>query len=154
MVAILPLDKFKPWGWGDKKPAEEIEKLENKFRTTFPDDYRSFLISSNGGRLLGECVLLALPATEDTAFTPDLFFGIGLVGVDRKLEIAPLRFEDYCDDDPVLILPIGSSGAGELICLNLGLPPIGEVSLFSFGNRYVLASSFSIFLTQVIEGTV
>ena len=105
---------------------EALIKFENRFGLQLPPDYREFLLDFNGGRPVPS--FFWIKAKENGSHV-DRFYGV----FSPKLAAS---LETYLGLDrhgiPSTIIPVGDDGAGDFICLALGL---GWVQ---FGSIYFL----------------
>lgn len=148
------LQKIKPLGKSDgisqENLDEDIKSLEYNLGVRLPDDYKSFLLSHNGG--------VPTPSSFPVLSHPEknlpiqLFFGIETSIVSVSIS---WNFETYKERIPDNSLPIGCSDFGDLICLVLSEDDYGWVIFWdltgergkdNLDNVHKICGSFSEFL--------
>ncbi|MBL8706536.1 MAG: SMI1/KNR4 family protein [Rhodospirillales bacterium] len=140
---------------GDKgRPlsAEDIEELERSLDVTLPEAYRSFLLSTNGGRPWPDIVdVPGLPGSPTDVQV--------LLGIDRDIASENIlwRAEFIARDYPAQrLVPVGSDSGGNCFCLQVR---DGIASNVVFGDLYgwnahipslyAVAPDFATFLSQL-----
>lgn len=97
-------------------PTEkQVSDLEQRIGVTLPNDYREFLLEFNGGVFSEPDIL---PPSDDCPSDCLTFMhGIGSTLEDVAELASNLDLALFDDNDPVQILPIGSTMMGNLILL-------------------------------------
>jgi hypothetical protein len=131
---------------------EDIKGFERAIGTLLPDDYRQFLVTSNGGK------------PEPNRFTlRDRKGGSGVsrfFGLADENRAGDLRYErnSMRDRVPSDVLPIGTAEGGNSVCLSLAARAFGFVFFWdheletdppSWANLFLVAGSFDEFITQL-----
>jgi len=126
-------------------PTEsDITDLEERTKCQFPQDYRQFLLQYNGGYFRDpeiEQVGEGFPRES-----LEILFGIRAPHEDAELGL-PRRTSLFDDNDPPKILPIGSTGLGGFIILDVA-PGDGQGNIFlkvAWGDFYYLCESIDDF---------
>ena len=128
---------------------QQVVELEGRIGVTFPDDYRAYLLTYNGGYFcepdivspMGECPVEGLR----------LMHGIGAAHVEAELGKArDLALFD--DNKPPQVVPIGRSDMGSLVLLVAHPEERGSI-LFkkAFGDAFFLASGIREFFELLRE---
>ena len=91
----------------------QLQELEKAARCKLPPDYRSFLLSNNGGKPSPSHFNVA---QLDDEVIVDIFYGIG---VEEELDIV-FWLEELDDDLPSKFLPIATDPGGAVCLLNCG----------------------------------
>lgn len=111
---------------GPRLDDASVTRFEKKIGHRLPDDYRTFLLSMNGG--LPEDVNEA-PAGSSTATTLQVLLGIDThdtwMDIEATIEVMQLRDEGKY---PSEIIPIGNDGLGNKFVLAIAGDHRGEVS--------------------------
>src|SRR4051812_44172422 len=122
----LPLTEI-----GPPLTAADLEAFEARVRVNLPDDYRAFLLATNGGVVNGE---------DEDGKWPDEFSSVRPAGsepleeLDIEEAIDGVRNGEVKLPDPRL-LPIASGLGGSLVYfLSCGEPDAGEVFKCDFAN--------------------
>ena len=136
--------------------SEEVLKLEKTFRIKLPEDYRNFLIQSNGGDV-----------TDGYLYVKELDEGMRMgyfFGIDIKEGFADINEinEEYDDDIPKKSLLIGmDEGSGFILLVNdgknNGIWYYDHTYFFDQSsddlNTYFICDTFSDFI-KMLETTV
>ena len=133
-------------------PTEmQVSALEQRIKIDFPDDYRQFLLEFNGGYFNEPEIEPGSDGCPQA--TLEMLFGMG--APHRVAELGRLSHLSLFDDnDPPIILPIGSTGMGGLIILITEPENCGNVFLKQeFGDFYYLADGIEEFCELLREPT-
>ena len=133
-------------------PSEaQVSELEQRIAIALPDEYRHFVLEFNGGYFnrpeitpVGDGCPLATLAC---------LFGIGASHPTAELA-TPSDMVLFDDNDPPVIVPIGSTGMGGLIILTTDPEGPGEIFFKqAFGNFYFLTENLEDFFDLLREPT-
>lgn len=140
----------------DAVPASvrDVESLERRLGVELPADYRSFLLSQNGGRVHDND--LATPEGEEIGIAVRSFLSIGGATNDSLDDFIDVYRGRYPDE----FLPIGEAAGGNLILLRVGATSSGEVYFWdhefegdeevTWENLTLLAKSFTQFMEALV----
>ncbi len=133
---------------------EDVQALEGRLGVSFPQTYREFLTSCNGGWPTD--AFSTFLAERDEELLVDLFFGA------TEIENGPGTVEEAIDDHdlPQGLVPFAESLEGNLFCLALGLgedgrvlywvhdksPVVGYTEYAAYSDTYQVCGSFKDFL--------
>lgn len=142
---------------GKKISVRNLDALEKRLGVCLPDDYRSFLLTIDGGR----------PRKRDTfrigkhnASLLDVLYSVRHEDEEYTLERMRLVFDDRIPED---LLPIGEDQGGSQICLGIGKENYGKVFFWdmeyedeqpTYDNVYPIADSFGEFLDSLYSSEV
>ena len=141
----------------NKISSSDIDLFENNLSMSLPDEYKAFLLNSNGG--ISPNLKYFDFEEEDSVI--DAFFGIELQKKDRNydLEINHIRMENRC---PIEFLPIAIDAFGNKILLNLDNKSVyfwdheleadesnGDDPLNYYNNIKKISDSFNEFLRSL-----
>lgn len=141
-----------------KISKSEIEHLNTRLNIKLPDDYSDFLLKHNGGQPKLNHFKNSISG-KLFDFDVVTLYGIGPKGQTGK-DILTM-FVLLCESIPGELLPIGSDGGGNEICLGIKSEFYNKVYIWwedyqvdegetpTFDNVELIASSFSEFLGQL-----
>jgi SMI1-KNR4 cell-wall len=125
-----------------ERPSEsQIAAFENTFGGTFPEDYKLFLQSDNGGRPRERLFRLATRNGGTEVGVIDYFFALhgGRLGsLERNLNA-------YQSQLPAGHLPIAADSFGNLLVLKLGGPSPGQVCFWDHEEEEGSPTSATLF---------
>lgn len=130
---------------GPPANAADVPKFEELIDAALPADYRSFLSQANGGFIPwgkdGPLVLYDGPRYASVAhvfgFREEHHYSL----IDNNRDLGVLLPED--------LIGIMDDGDGNLICLGISGEVYGEVHVREGGDFYLLAKSFSEFISRL-----
>jgi hypothetical protein len=127
---------------------EQVADLEERMGVTFPDDYRRFLLTYNGGFFTEPHIV---PPDEDCPLDRLRFMhGIGAAHPTAELcKKSDLALFD--DNDPPEVVPIGTTIMGHLILLITHPEGRGSVLLRTFDESFFLAEGIEEFFGLLRE---
>ena len=149
-----------PYGAVD---ATQLEEFEKTIGARLPEDYRAFLLHSNGGKTERRAFTAPDdPLEEDSAWSEREI--VGFYGLHTQI-VAGSRdtmgalkldeaWQDLQNDVPAnTLLPISQDWSGNFICLQLGKNGLGEVMYFNheYEIEVPLAKSFNAFVEMLSE---
>ena len=128
----------------------EVLRFEGVIGFSLPDDYRGFLLETNGG-VAAEAIFPIPSLGEDSML--DVFYGIGL---ERPFDLE-FWWDEYNDDMPERSIIIGADPGNGMIMLSVGDDPgiyFWDHSHFfpesnEKQNAYFLAHTFTGFISTV-----
>lgn len=126
-------------------PTEsDVADLEKRTKCRFPEDYRQFLLEYNGGYFNDpEIEQVGEGFPRESLLN---LFGIRASHEEAELGL-PRRTDLFDDNDPPKILPIGLTGTGGFIILDVA-PGDGKGNIFlkvAWGDFYYLCESIDDF---------
>lgn len=138
-----------------KIALQAIEGFETAIGKKLPDDYKTFLLTFNGGKPGSN--EFPIPDQQNAAGV-DLFYGIL-----EKREWGDLRLRraELNDRVPKDVLPIGDASCGNVVCLSLQPKTFGQVFFWDheleaeegetaiFSNLFRIGNSFSDFFESL-----
>jgi len=139
---------------------EEIARFEARKEIALPDEYRRFLLKSNGGRPVPDSI--DVPGWAHKATGVDRFFGLHS-GRHSNLE---KECDFWADRLPSEVIPIAFDQVGNVICLGITGERRGKLYLWDhedefdehgvegrqdYGNMYFLADTLGEFLGKLKE---
>jgi hypothetical protein len=139
----------------NKTDLTAIEAFEAAVGKKLPEDYRRFLLFSNGGK--PENNEFSIP-DEKNAAGIDRFYG--LLGEPKSDDLLH-QYQLFLDRIPMGILPIADASGGNLVCLSLCENTLGYVYFWdheleseegvtaTFSNLFLVGSSFDNFLAKL-----
>jgi hypothetical protein len=135
-------------------PTEaEVAALEAKIKVRFPDDFRKFLLTYNGGYFRDPVIT---PTTEGCP-EDALIFISGLRPSHPEAELGnEVDLAMFDDNDPPQLLPIGATPLGSLIVLDVVRDEDGFGNIYfkqAFGDCYYLADNIEHFFSLLREPT-
>jgi SMI1-KNR4 cell-wall len=128
----------------------EIGQVESRLSIRLPHDYKSFLLSHNGGRTEPWMMFDIHGNESDSHAIAGFFFGIG---GDSNIDLEA-NVRAYSDRVPENILPIASDPGGNLLCISVSGKDEGKLYFWtheeeceeggipSYENLYPVADSF------------
>lgn len=131
-------------------PTEsQVTDLERRIKVAFPENYRRFLLEFNGG-YFNEPILTP-PDFE--APSDSLAFMCGIGASHEEAELGSEHLMSLFDDnDPPIIVPIGSTPSGSLLILTVEHEGYGEILYKkAWGDFYYLAENISEFFERLHE---
>ena len=131
--------------------AAELDALEHRLGTTFPQDYRRFILQFNGGYF---CEPEIIPVREGCP--PSLLTCLHGIGASHwEAELGHSLYLDLFDDNnPPKIMPIGHTPMGSLIILVTDSEGRSEIFLKqAYGAFHYLADGIEEFFTLLREPT-
>ncbi|MBK9258449.1 MAG: SMI1/KNR4 family protein [Polyangiaceae bacterium] len=90
---------------------EEIQRFEARWKVKLPDDYKLFLLESNGGAPTPRT--FHVPRWEHEGSALDFFYGIH----DRENSSLDEACEAYTDRIPADLIPIAADAFGNNVCI-------------------------------------
>lgn len=131
-----------------------IESLEKQLNITLPDDYKKFLVSNNGAKIVDGYFYVKDLNQE---ILMDVLYGIGL---EKRVFNLEFWHQEYGDEIPQSSLLIGGDPGGGFILLinngeNDGVYYYDHSYSFNESsdenNTYLISRSFSLFLDMLKE---
>jgi SMI1-KNR4 cell-wall len=134
-------------------PSEaQLADLERRIGLRLPADYRKFSLEFNGGYFKEpEITPVGDGCPQDTL---EIMFGVGASHSEAELG-RPVDLALFEDNDPLKIIPIGRTGMGGLIILDVA-PGDGNGAIFlkrAFGNFHYLLDGIEAFFGLLTEPT-
>ncbi len=131
---------------------QQLADLEQRIGIRFAEDYREFILKFNGGYFKRPEIT---PVGEGCPpATLDIMYGIG--ASHREAELAqPVDLTLFDDNDPLKILPIGTTGMGGLIIIDTA-PGDGNGAIYfkqEFGDFHYLVDGIEAFFALLREPT-
>jgi hypothetical protein len=132
--------------------------LEETLNMSFPQDYRNFLLSHNGGHPSFDVFPIRGHPISDSSMI-QLFFGIA----NGEYDDLSAMFHRSRGRIPANLVPIARDYGGNLICLALSSNNKGRVFFWehegearegdqpTYGNIYLIAESFNALLNSLTE---
>ena len=145
----------KNFGVSQGNCEDDVRNIEDSIDVKFPNDYREFLLTYNGGVPEPSCFLISNHPEEILPI--QLFFGIETSSISVSII---WNFKNYRDRVPDNLLPIGCSDFNDLICLDLYENNYGHIVFWdltgecgkhNLNNVYEICDSFSDFLSLLID---
>jgi hypothetical protein len=124
---------------------EQLIALESRLKTHFPDDYRRFVLSFNGG-IFPEPYPFITPLHPECPV--DQLRGLWGIGASYRFAELGNDVDLFDDNDPLIVLPIGYTSMGNLLYLvNEDADDRGSVCMKLVGSWtvFVLASNMDEF---------
>jgi hypothetical protein len=154
----MRIDKPNPYG---PTSREAIATFEVKWKVRLPDDYKLFLLSSNGGVPIPNQIMV--PTWEHCGAVVDFFYGIH-DGPRFRLERA---FDVYADRIPGDLIPIAADTFGNVVCIGWKGKRRGKIYFWDhedeldenglsrqdYTNVFLVANSLDEFLNKLHEHT-
>jgi hypothetical protein len=137
-----------------------INKVQEVFFFTFPDDYLHFLKSYNGGKPVGLCVFeTSMGVWVVERFLPllsDIDVDVGMYDIAVVTsQIAEYLVSNPDTDDQIVRIPIAALFAGDFVCLDFSTNP-ASICIWDHNRSavfspctYPVATSFSKFLDML-----
>lgn len=139
--------------------TEDITAFEARRKIVFPEDYRQFLLKSNGGRPIPD--VFDVPGFEFRGGTVNAFYGLHN-GPYSRLEQA---IEMYAGRIPADLIPIAAEDCGNIVCIGWKGKRRGKVYFWDheneldengrgrtdYENVYIVANSLGEFLDKLKE---
>jgi len=126
-------------------PTEaDVQALEQRLHGVFPPDYRDFLLEYNGGYFTEPLIETDVEGCPSDLLT-DMY---GIHALRRGAELGN-NADLFDDNDPLLIIPIGSTPMGHLIILDTA-PGEGNGDIYfkeAFGDFYHIAEGIEEFFS-------
>jgi len=113
-----------------KLTEESLQDLETKHSCRLPNDYRQFLLSTNGAFPSPDCVVFV----EDGRNTASDVFCFFAVGDDRAWASMGWHHETFSDRLPKRTLPVGRDSGGNLWLLSLRDDDAGAIFFWDHGS--------------------
>lgn len=141
---------------GPALEADDVADLEQRLGISFPNEYRAFLLTTNGGR--------PQPNAFPIVGLADNPFGVIQVffAVNDAVECCSLDWNYHMHREriPDNLFPIACDDGGDLICLSLQGDDIGHVVFWdyynappepSYANVHHIANTFDTFIESICE---
>ena len=127
----------------------QVAALEERLGVELPGDYRQYLLDFNGGFFEDPEILS--PDNNCPRRGLDAMFGIG--ADEPSVELGtPQKIALFDDNDPLAVLPIGRTGFGDLITLEIVPDDRGSVYFKeASGGWYELADGIEEFFANLRE---
>ncbi|MBK9260029.1 MAG: SMI1/KNR4 family protein [Polyangiaceae bacterium] len=136
---------------------DAITQFESRRNLSLPDEYKRFLLTSNGGRPVPDAFDVPGWAHENSGM--QAFFGVqtgNSYDLERELDV-------YDDRIPRDLLPIGCDSFGNIICLGIEGKRRGKIYFWDhedeldenglhrqdYSNVFLVANSFGEFLDKL-----
>jgi SMI1 / KNR4 family (SUKH-1) len=133
---------------GGDSVGKYIQNLELRYGFFLPDDYRQFLLETNGGDVIdGE---IDVDGCDYTPTDLNVFFGFGVL--EPFDDIDKLIVEMNTIRDISKIIPIASDSGGSYFCIDVGSAKPGAIYFFEWGSSerpFRVANSFSEFFAMI-----
>jgi len=130
-------------------PTEaEVRALEQRIHGKFPPDYRRFLLEYNGGYFTEPEIKTDVEGCPEDLLT----YMHGLHASHEEAELGD-GVDLFDDNDPLLIIPIGSTPMGHLIILDTA-PGEGNGDIYfkeAYGDFYHIAEGIEEFFSLLKE---
>lgn len=153
----MQIEEKDPYG---PTSREEIAQLETRWKIKLPDEYKKFLLTSNGGRPNPD--VFDVPGWAHQGSVLKIFYGIHAGSKASRLDRA---IEVYTDRIPADLIPIAADSFGNAICLGWKGKRRGKVYFWDhedeldehgrfrqdYGNVYLIAKSLMEFLNSLRE---
>ena len=138
---------------------EEIQQFEARWKVKLPEDYKLFLLESNGGAPTPRT--FHVPRWELEGSALDFFHGFH----DEPYSRLERAFEVYTDRIPADLLPIGRDAFGNIVCIGWKGKRKGKIYFWDhedeldenglfvqdYRNVYLVANSLQEFLDKLEE---
>ena len=136
---------------------EEIQQFEARRKVKLPDDYKLFLLDSNGGA--PDPRTFEVPGWPFEGSALDFFYGIH----DKKSSRLDRACEVYTDRIPADLIPIARDAFGNVVCIGWKGKRRGKIYFWDhenelddqgssrqdYGNVYLVANSLGEFLGKL-----
>ena len=123
--------------------VEHVTRLEEQIGVSFPEDYRDFLLTFNGGCFSNPRIVA--PGKDTPAEYLQYMYAIGAPA--RTLELgSKVSLAFFDDNDPPQVIPIGRTPTNSLILLITHPEENGSIVLkVAFGGFFFLSSGIEEF---------
>ena len=135
---------------------ERVANFEKELGTSLPDQYRRFLLRTNGGLVSSDTNVVDLDGAPWSSTDVHVFFGIGGSVESSELSWNRSTFSERIPDE---LLPIADDSGGCVFCLSLKGPDRGAVLFCDLQSVafdyeatpkfYPVAPDFEAFLTKI-----
>jgi hypothetical protein len=141
---------------GPKITRLDIKAMENKISVFLPEDYKIFLLESNGGAPNPRYFLIEGWENNDKGGI-DTFYGFSYIVQGFKYDLEE-HFETYKGRIPTNLFPIACTGMGDVIVLSVAGYDKGKVYIWdheqehfppTYDNIYKIADSFREFIDSI-----
>jgi len=144
---------------GGAANPEILATFEEAIGARLPEDYKAFVLSTNGGTPSPDTYVVNDGKEE---WESNVFF-YGLQTGPHSLYSLPTNYEEYVGRIPSGLIPIGNDYGGNLICISTGIESYGQIffshhDYFSYDDEepsesgtHFLAPSFSVFYDNLHE---
>jgi hypothetical protein len=156
----LEMTKITDPNTGGIATPELLAAFEEVIEARLPEDYKAFVLSTNGGTPFPDTYIVNDGEEE---WESNVFF-YGLQTGHHSLYSLPTNYEEYAGRIPSGLIPIGNDYGGNLICISVTQETYGQIffshhDYFSYNDEepcedgtYFVAPSFSAFFDNLFEG--
>lgn len=132
---------------GSQISQGDISEFENKYEVSLPQEYKDFLLQTNGGR----------PEPDFFPFSDDGFVVTWFYNLKNGKHLLELTLELLWIAEQIVprtLIPIARDQGGDLVCISLNEEEYGKIYMW-FGSTdsdpVFLAESFTEFIDALVE---